>query len=96
MALCHREGASVKLQAISEWESFVERKRDGTVRRYDRPCESESVELERGGTVRGFDRHVPVADFDAHRLGRFCCCKIVSENWMEWILVHTSNPRRAN
>ena len=26
------------LQAISEWERFAERKRDGTVRRYDRPC----------------------------------------------------------
>ena len=57
------------LQAISEWESGVEQKRCGTVRRYDRPNDPESVELERGGTVRGFDRPFVVADSDAHIVG---------------------------
>ena len=71
------------LQAISEWERLVERKRDGTVRRYDRPCGCESVGLERGWTVGGFTRLFSDADFDAHRVGYFCCCKNVSKHWME-------------
>ena len=39
------------LHAISEWEGFAARERDGSVRRHDRPCDSESVELKRGWTV---------------------------------------------
>ena len=70
---------TLMLQAISEWESFAVRKRDGTVTRYVRACDFESVELERGWTVRGFDRHFSVTNFSAHRFGYFCCCRNVSK-----------------
>ena len=53
------------LRAISEWKRPVEGKEFGSVVCCDRSCVSESVELE-----RGFYGHFPVADFDAHRLGR--------------------------
>ena len=47
------------------------RNRLGLSKKYDRPCDFESVELERGWTVEAFNRHFAVADFDAHRLGCF-------------------------
>ena len=81
---------------MSEWESFAERKRDGTVRRYDTPCDSERDELERGWTVRGFTRHFSVADFDAHSVGYFVAAGMIQKNWMVSTLVHASCSRRAN
>ena len=58
------------LQAISEWKRLLEGKEFGSVVCCDRSGVSESVELERGWTVGGLHGHFPVADFDAHRLGR--------------------------
>ena len=70
------------LQAAFEWKPHEEEKEFGTVECCDRSGVLESVELERGWSGRGLYRQFPVADFDAHRLG-CCCCKNVSENWME-------------
>ena len=53
------------LQSFSDWERFAVR-----FAPVDRSGVSESVEVERGWTVGGLHRHFPVADLDAHRLGR--------------------------
>ena len=70
------------LQAIFECKQHEKEKEFGTVECCGRSGVYESVELERGWFVRGPCGHFLVADFDAHRLG-CCCCKNVSENWME-------------
>ena len=61
-----------RLQAISEWKRPGEGKEFGSVECWDGTGVFESVELERGWTgLGGLFGHFPVADFDAHRLGRF-------------------------
>ena len=71
------------LQAIPKWNLFAEEKEFRTVECCGRSVVWESVELERGWIVGGLHGHFLVADFDVHRLGRFCYCKDVSENRME-------------
>ena len=82
------------LQAMSEWKRPVEGKEFGSVVCCDRSGVSESVELERVWTVGGVYRHFLVADFDAHRLGRFVAARMFqkigwSERWCSRI-VHTA------
>ena len=87
MALCRREGCKHGYcKQLSEWKRPVEEKEFGTVECCDRSSVFESVELERGWTVGGLYGHFPVADFDAHRLGRFVVARMIknigwSERW---------------
>ena len=74
------EGANTDIRM----ERLADRKEFGTVECCDRPGVFESVELERGWTVRGFNGHFPVADFDAHRLGRFVGARMFQKaGWSE-------------
>ena len=78
----------------SEWKRPVEGQEVGSVECCDRSGVSESVELERGWSVGGLHRHFPVADLDAHRLGRVENARMFqktgwSERWCSRI-VHTA------
>ena len=68
---------------IATW--IVEADRNvGTVKRCDRPCDSESVELERGWTVGGSNGDFLVANFDGHRMGCFVVATVFQKNgWSE-------------
>ena len=75
------------LQAISEWERFCRTEMGwvGSVKGYDRPLD-----------CRRIQRTFSCRRFRCSKIGMFCCCKNVSENWKECMLVHTSYSRRAN
>ena len=81
MGLCRRESANADTASNIRLGTICGSERFGPVEWCHRPCDFESVELERGWTG-GFNGHFLVADFDASRV-MFCCCKNVSENWME-------------
>ena len=83
---------TLRLQAISEWKRPGDGKEFGSVECWDGTGVFESVELERGWTgLGGLFGHFPVADFDAHRLGRFVVARMSkkigwSERWCSQIV----------
>ena len=72
------------LQAIFELKRFVEWKDFESAKCCDRQCVFESAELERGWSCGRLNGHFPVADFDAHRVGRFFIARMFQEaGWTE-------------
>ena len=67
------------LQAISKWKRFAEWREFGSAKRCDRPYVFGSAELERGWSGGRFNGHFLVADFDAHRLGRFVIARMFED-----------------
>ena len=84
MAPGRREGANTDIASnIPSGNSLWKRKNSGPSSAVTDPVSLKVLSCNVAGLSEELYGHFHVADFDAHRLGRFCCCKNVSENWME-------------